>query len=179
MDINQIEVIVIATASVFAFKSLDCTFNTIKTVYMQNNKYFLGAVFNAVSAGFFNISVLITGNIEITMQTIITTLAICMATFFATWLPAAWMKRREPDQMYIYEITSDGMENGKAFADMLLENNIPIKTAKAYINKKKVLNIKAFSESKTTSRFIERKLASSKYSNFDWNAYIPQRIQQS
>lgn len=174
MDIEQTKLMAIAAVSVFGFKSLDCTFNTVKTVYMQNNKYFLGAVFNAISAGFFNISVLLTGGIEITTQTIVTTCAICVATFLATWLPAAWMKKREPDQMYIYEITSDSMENGKKFADTLLESNVPIRTSKAYINKRKVLCIKAFSESKATSRFIERKLQH--HPDFKWNAYIPKEV---
>lgn len=154
MEFEQIRLVAMAAMSVFGLKILDCTFNTVKSVYMQKDQYYLGATFNAISAGFFNISVLITGGIPITITTVITTLAICAATFLGTLFPALMIKKHEPDQMYIFEITSDNMENGKKYADLLLAHNIPIRTSKTYTMRRKALCIKAYSESKENSRFI-------------------------
>ena len=137
---------------VFGLKLLDCTFNTFKTVYMYKNKYMLSAALNTISNVFYLIAI-----VQIAKATdgIYGIVAVALATFLGTWAPAEFLKRMEPDKLFVYEITSTTMENGKEYADFLMDNNIPIKTNKTYAKRKKVLTIKVFSESKNNSTFIE------------------------
>lgn len=147
-----IDEIVYMALIVFVLKLLDCTFNTIKTVYMYKNKYMLSAVFNTVSNIFYLIAIVQIARATDGMYGII---AVALATFLGTWAPAAFLKKIEPDKLYVYEITSTTMEDGKEYADFLMDNNIPVKTNKTYAKRNKALTIKVFSESKANSTFIE------------------------
>ena len=102
------------TLIVFGLKLLDCTFNTFKTVYMYKNKYMLSAALNTISNVFYLIAIVQIAKATDGLYGII---AVALATFLGTWAPAAFLKKMEPDKMFVYEITSTTMENGKEYAD--------------------------------------------------------------
>lgn len=139
----------------FALKLLDCTFNTFKTIYMNKDKYALSALWNTVSNVLYLVAIV---QIAKSPNFWYGVIAVAVATFFGTWAPAAWVKRREPDQLMVYEITSDTMDNGKQFADVMAANNIPYNVKKTYVKRKKTLVIKVFSESRKESYLIESRM---------------------
>lgn len=79
----------------------------------------------------------------------------CVATFLGTLLPGILIKKSERDKLYIYDITANNLENGKHFADIIREYNIPIKTYVSYdSDMKKVLSCKIYCPGRLESKII-------------------------
>jgi hypothetical protein len=137
---------------VFFLKIMDCALSTIKSVFLYKNKNFLSSIFNALST-FFYMSMIV----KMTKANdSLTIFIICLATFIGSYLPTFLLDKLEKDKVYIFVVTPDTNENGKEFADMIRENNIPIFTFKGYNeNLEQVLCCKIFSESKKQSTLIE------------------------
>ena len=141
-----------AVLLIFVFKTLDCVFNTLKSLFLYKGYHFVSALCGTFSVVMYTISLLYTFNSNDTAGL----LAIGVATFIGSYTPAKLMEKFEKDRMWVYEITSDTFETGKSFADELREINIPVSTtAVRDKNLNKVLLCKAYSQSKTDSRCIE------------------------
>ena len=137
---------------VFVYKSLDCVFNTLKTIYLYKNKYFLSSMFNTLSTIFYFIAVVKAA----TSNDIYVICAAGLATLVGSYLPAKIAEYLEKDKVFIYDITSDNFENGVTYADLLREQNLPVRTMKVYDkDMNRALNCKVYSESKTISKMIE------------------------
>ena len=139
-------------AFVFLCKLFDCTFSTFKSVLLYKNKYFMSSICGTISTIFYLIAIVqmaVSNNIY-------TIISIGLATFIGSYFPPLIVNRLEKDKLYIYEITSDNLANGKDFADKMREFNIPITTAKIYTKTmEKAISCKIYSQSKATSKLIE------------------------
>lgn len=156
------EAMIAALAVIFVCKIFDCAFNTLKTILLCKDKYFLSATCAAISVVFFVFTVQ-QGGLE-------AYIAIGVATFFGNYLPPKVVEKLSSDKMFIYEITSDTLERGISFADRLRELNIPLSTDTVYDkNMNKVLVCKVYSSSKAISRMI----MDNKPPEFNFNAYTP------
>lgn len=151
---------------VFFYKLFDCVFNTLKTVFLYKNEYFLSSVCGTMSTIFYLVAI-----VQIAVSNnIYTIISIGLATFIGSYLPPLLIEHFEKDKLYIYEVTSDNLDNGKEFADSIRELNIPIMTTKTYDKfMNKVLFCKIYSSSKETSKIIEEVIPKS----FKYNYYSP------
>jgi uncharacterized protein YebE (UPF0316 family) len=137
---------------IFMFKTLDCVFSTLKSIFLYKGQHFASSMCGTFAVVMYTISLLYTFNSNDAAGLF----AIGIATFIGSYLPAKFMEKLEKDQLWVYEITSDTLETGKSFADELREINIPVSTtAVRDKNLNKVLLCKAYSQSKTDSRCIE------------------------
>lgn len=136
---------------VFILKLIDNMLATIKTVYMHKEKYFLSAIFNALSTFFYLIAI-----VKIAKSNdMFSIVAMCIATFIGTYLPGTLIKKSERDKLYIYDITTDNLDNGITFADNIRNVNIAIKTYISYdSDMNKVLSCKIYSVSKDESKIV-------------------------
>ena len=83
-------------------------------------------------------------------------IALGLATFVGSYIPAKFMERLEKDKLYMYEITSNTLNDGKKFADTLRDCNIPVSTSIVHDKKmNKVLMCRVYSQSKCDSRTVE------------------------
>jgi hypothetical protein len=151
---------------VFFYKLIDCVFNTLKTVFLYKNEYFLSSACGTMSTIFYLVAI-----VQIAVSNnIYTFISIGLATFLGSYLPPLLIEKFEKDKLYIYEVTSDNLENGKNFADEIRELNIPIMTTKTYDKSmNKVLFCKIYSSSKTTSKIIQYSIPPT----FKYNYYSP------
>lgn len=138
---------------VFLLKSLDCCFNTIKSVFLYKDKVLISAIFNSISTFFYLVAIT-----KLTKSnSIYVLIAMCFATFVGTYLPAKSIKNMEKDKVYIYDITAPNMEQGKEFADKMRNLNLAVNSYISY-NKKmnKTLSCKVLSATKQQSRIIDK-----------------------
>jgi uncharacterized protein YebE (UPF0316 family) len=137
---------------IFIFKTLDCVFSTIKSILLYKGKHFASAACNTLSIMMYAVSLIYAFH-DNSLSGLI---ALGVATFIGSYFPAKLMERLEKDQLYAYEITSDTLEAGKEFADMLRDYNVPVSTT-AVRDKSlnKVLMCKVYSQSKAASKLIE------------------------
>lgn len=152
----------------FGLKMCDNALGTVKTIYLSKGKYVLAAVFNSLSTLFYLLAVVRIAN----SNDIYSLIAMCVATFIGTLMPCFIIKKSERDKLYIFDITSDTMENGKRFADHLRDMNVALNTATVYDrNMQKTLLIKVYCSSKDESRIINEMLK--KKESFKYNIYVP------
>jgi hypothetical protein len=136
----------------FVVKSMDNGLSTFKSIYINKEKYFLGAVYSTLSTLFYLIGVKQVAN----DSGYVTIVAMTIATFISTYLPGIYLKRKERDKLYIFEITASSLDAGKEFADTLRELNIPVKTDTVRDTELiKVLSCKAYCSTKDESRIVK------------------------
>lgn len=137
---------------IFILKSFDCVFGTLKSIYLQKGKYFLSSLFAALSTAMYAVSLVF----AFKDNSIASLIAIAIATFIGSYLPAKFMEHIESDKLYAYEITSDTLESGQIFADKLRQHNIPVNTTTVHDKSlNKVILCKAYSQNKRISKTIE------------------------
>lgn len=150
----------------FMLKLIDNGLGTLKTIFIQKEKYILGAIFNALSAFFYLIAVVQVAK----SNDIFSILAMCVATFLGTLIPGLLIKRSERDKLYIYEITASDLYEGKMFADELRDTNIAIHSHTTYDeDMNKVLICKVYCSTKAESRIVNTLIPD----NFRYHIYVP------
>lgn len=151
---------------VFIFKLIDNVLATCKTIFINKEKYLLGAIFNSLSTFFYLIAI-----VEITKSnSMLSIISMCVATFIGTILPGYIIKKSERDKLYIYDITADDIEKGKQFADDIKKLNIPIRTNSSYNNETiKVLTCMIYCSTKEESKLVNELIPS----GFKYNISVP------
>lgn len=127
-------------------------FGTVKSIMLYKGKPFSSAMCSTLATAMYALSLLF----MFRDNSIGGLIALCAATFIGSYLPAKAMDKLEKDKLYVYEITSNTLETGKEFADILRECNIPVSTLVIHDkNLNKVLFCKAYSQTKADSRIIK------------------------
>ena len=136
---------------VFMLKLIDNALATVKTIYIQKEKYLISAIFNALSTFFYLVAI-----VQVSKSSNLSgIIAMCLATFIGTYLPGIIIKKSEGDKLFIFDITSDNLELGRAFADNVRTLGIPIKTYSTYNNNmEKILTCKIYCATKEDSQKI-------------------------
>lgn len=139
---------------IFILKFSDCALGTVKTLMLVKNKFFLSSVANSLSALLFIFVADSMANSDPDSKIWIA-LVIFIANLVGGYFPPKLIDKLEEDKLFIFNITSSSIEEGKILADQLRELNIPITTSVSY-NKEinKVLMIRAYSESRDKSKII-------------------------
>lgn len=150
----------------FVLKAIDNALGTFKTIYLQKERYVLGAIFNSFATFFYLMAIVQVAK----SNNIYSIIAMCVATFIGTYLPGLFIKKSERDKLYIFDITADDFSTGKTFADVIRSKNIAIKTTVSYDTEmNKVLSCKVYcstkKESKTVNKLIPEK--------FKYHVYVP------
>lgn len=150
----------------FILKMLDNFLSTAKTISINKEKYFLGALFNAVSTFFYLVAI-----VQLTKaNSLHSIIAMCVATFIGTYLPGLMLKKSERDKLFIFDVTADTLERGKEFADIVRDNNIAIKTYSSYDSEmNKVLSCKIYSLTRSESKVINSLIPK----EFKYHVYVP------
>lgn len=156
---------IIEIVQAFMTKIMDNGLGTFKSIYLNKEQYFRGALFAAASTFFYLVGVkqVVTGGwVVIGVMT--------LATFVGTLLPGIFIKRTQRDRLWIFEITASSMEAGKEFADTLRELNLAVKTEKVRNSDlNKVLSCSIYCNSKDESRIVKNLLPK----DFKRNILVP------
>ncbi len=132
-------------------KLFDCAFGVLKTMFIVKDKYFLAAVCASLSVVFFVYSAQQSGEYVY--------ITIFLATFLGNYLPPKVLNYLRKDKLFIYEVMSNDLSNGKEFADKLRTYNLQLSTNVCLNNElKKVVSCRIYSKNKETSRLIEESI---------------------
>lgn len=150
----------------FLLKFINNCLSTAKTITVSKGNYLLGAVFNAVSELFYLlVMVKVIKSNDLTSM-----IVVCLAVFFGTYLTGVTFKKQKKETLYVFDVTSDSLENGILFADSIRNLNIPIKTYKTFdSNMKKCLSCKIYCNTKEDSKIVESLM----FPAFKYNQTIP------
>ena len=147
----------------FTLKMVDTIINSGKTIFMIRNKKFLSALSQAISNIFYII--LMSKLMKSTdLPSILTTSA---AMFIGQYLSQWLAEKFDKDKVWKVAVTPASIEDGKAIADALRENNIAVQTFSCFRNEEKVLGVNVFAETKAQSAIIEGVLT--QYDNVKYN----------
>ena len=136
----------------FICKMMDNALGTLKNIYLHKQKYLISSMFSAAGTFFYMVAMVN----AIKDNSLWSIVAMCLATFLGSYIPARIIEKREGDKLYVYEITSHTFEEGLEIADTIRNMNIPIKTTSTYNqNLEKVLEIKVFCGTKNESAIIK------------------------
>ena len=150
----------------FLLKFINNCLSTAKTITVSKGEYFLGALFNAISELFY----LLVMVRVIKSNDIFSMLMVCFAVFLGTYITGVVFKKKQPEKLYIFDVTSDNMENGIDFADKVRFFNIAIKTYKTFdTNMNKCLSCKIYCNTREESKIVESLMLP----NFKYNQIIP------
>lgn len=150
----------------FVCKILDNALSTLKSIYLHKQKYFISSAFNAISTFFYMVAMV---NV-VKDNSFNSIMALCVATFLGSYIPAKVIEKHEDDKLYVYDITTDGYEEGIDFANGLRELDLPIKTNTIYNdNKEKVVEVKVFCSTKAESIMVKELIG-----NYKYYAYVAQ-----
>lgn len=158
---------------VFVAKILDCTFGTLKTIFLYKQKYFYSAIVFSIATYFYLTIFVLLARQDSELAKIVT----CLATFIGTYFPAKGVgkidERNKKERLYVYDITAPDLESGEEFAKIISDKNIPIKTYIAN-NKKweEVLCCKIYCDKKEQSRMVNDLIPE----GFKCNIQIPHKI---
>ncbi|MGB9812044.1 MAG: hypothetical protein ACPLRZ_03765 [Thermovenabulum sp.] len=136
---------------VFTFRLLDTIMASLKNLFLIHRKYFLSGLLNFWST-FFALSTI---SQMVKSDNKYTIFAICIASFFGTYIPGLLLDLTSKDKVFVFEITPPDSETGKQLADILRDKNIPVMTYKGYRNRREVLCVRAFSRNKEESNKIQ------------------------
>ena len=146
--INGVLIVLVPLLFVFICKLSDCALNTLKSLMLNKDRYFIAAVL----ASFSNLFFIFTAKQEGVAAYVV----IWLATFLGTYLPARALSKMEKDKLYVYEITSTSIETGAAFASTIRDLDIPISTTKGRnTDGERVLVCKVYSSNKATSLIVD------------------------
>ena len=150
----------------FICKMMDNALSTLKNIYLHKQKYFISSMFSAAGTFFYMVAMVN----AIKDNSLWSIIAMCLATFLGSYIPAKIIEKREGDKLYVYEITANSFEEGITFADSIREMNIPIKTNTIYNDRQeKVIGVKVFCNTKAESSAVKEVIGEHKY-----HAYVAQ-----
>ena len=148
--------------ALFLVKLFDCAFNVLKTIFICKDRYFAAAVSASLSVVFFIYAAQQTGDYVY--------VTIFAATFLGNYLPPKLLAYLDKDKLFLYEVTSQDLETGMAFADKLRGYNLQVNTNICFNNeRKKIVTLRVYSKSKTTSKLIEKNMPTT----FNYNIITP------
>lgn len=152
--------------ALFLLKLFDNMLSVGKTISLSKDRYFTGALFNACGTFFYlTIITQIASN-----DSVYAKLIMCFAAFIGTLFTSKIIKKSERERLYIFDITSDNIENGKKFADVIRANDIAIKTNFTRDkNMNKTLSCKIYCSTKAESSLVKSVIPET----FRYNVYIP------
>lgn len=153
----------------FIFKLMDNALSTMKSIYLHKEAYIISATLNAGSTFFY----LVAMKNVITNDSFAGIIAMVCATFLGSIIPSIVINRLEKDTLYVFEVTSNTLDEGKQFADEIRQCDIPIKTLIAYSeNAEKVLSCKIYCSNRTESLTVKSMIPK----QFKYNAYTPREF---
>lgn len=148
----------------FLCKIADNALSTLKNIFLHKQRYFISSLFSA-SGTFFYMVAMVNAIKDNSFSSI---LAMCVATFLGSYIPAKIVEKKEPDKLYVFDITTNDIKEGLLFADSIRELNIPIKTAPAYNELgNKVIECKVFCGTKQESAILKELIKDS----YKYHAY--------
>ena len=149
----------------FLCKIADNALSTLKTMYLHKGKYFTSAMFNAAGT-FFYMTAIVNAIKDNSLGSII---AMCIATFLGSYLPAKFIDRLDKDKLYVYDITTNSFEEGLELLDKIRNLNLAFKSSTIYNDKlEKVMGIKVFCSTKQESIMIKEIINE----NYKYHAYV-------
>ena len=149
----------------FLSKIADNALSTLKTIFLHKGKYFASSMFNAAST-FFYMTAIVNTIKDSSFGSII---AMCVATFLGSYIPAKFVEKMEKDKLFVYEITTNTFEEGLELIDEIKDMNIPFKSSSIYNNElEKVMEIKIFCSTKIESAIIKDTINN----NYKYHAYV-------
>lgn len=149
----------------FISKIADNALSTLKTMYLNKGKYFASSMFNAAGT-FFYLTAIVNAIKDNSLGSII---AMCIATFLGSYVPAKFVERMEKDKLFVYEITTNTFEEGLELIDKIKDMNIPFKSSTIYNNNlEKVIELKIFCSTKIESAMIKDTINNS----YKYHAYV-------
>jgi hypothetical protein len=157
---------IIEIIQAFMVKIMDNGLGTFKSIYLNKEKYFFGALFSAFSTYFYLIGVK-----QVTSDSGWLTIGVMtFATFVGTYWPGIFIRKIERDKLYIFEVTASSLEDGKKFADELRELNLAVKTTISYDSDMiKVLTCKVYCATKHESSMVNELIPE----EFRYHVYVP------
>lgn len=152
--------------TLFLLKLFDNMLSVGKTISLSKDRYFTGALFNACGTFFYlTIITQIASNDSVSAK-----IVMCFAAFVGTLVTSKLIKKSERDRLYIFDITSDSVDSGKLFADVIRENDIAIKTNVTYDkNMNRTLSCKVYCNTRAESAIVKDVIPST----FRYNVYMP------
>ena len=149
----------------FISKIMDNALSTLKTMSLHKGKYFASAMFNAASTFFYMTAIVNT----IKDNSFGSIIAMCIATFLGSYLPAKFVEKMEKDKLFVYEITTNTFEEGLELIDEIKDMNNPFKSSTIYNNDlEKVMELKIFCSTKIESAMIKDIINN----NYKYHAYV-------
>ena len=149
----------------FLCKIMDNALSTLKNIFLHKGKYFESSLFSAAGTFFYMVAIVN----AVKDNSLWSIVAMCVATFLGSYLPAKMVERMEKDQLYVYDITANTFEEGLELIDSIKDLNIPFKSYTTYNDKlDKVIAIKVFCGTKTESLMIKEIIDE----NYKYHAYI-------
>lgn len=158
--------IIINSLIIFSFTLLNNIFATCRTIFVAKEKYWLSSLAAGISC-LFNSLALIKA---VSSGNLIEISAMCIGTFIGNLIPGLIIKKTEKEKMYIFDITSDTLENGMSFAETIRDLNIPIRTTKVHnMQNEKTIVCKVYCQSKEESRIVKENIPNT----FIWTIHVP------
>ena len=149
----------------FVCKMMDNALSTLKNIFLHRGNFFASSLFSAAGTFFYMVAMVN----AIKDNSLWSIIAMCIATFLGSYIPAKVVERMEDDKLFVYEITSHTFDEGLELADTIRDMNIPIKTTSIYDKKlDKVLEIKVFCSTKNESSIIKELIKD----NFKYHCYV-------
>ena len=159
---------IIEVTIAFLLKMADNALSTVKTIFLTKGRHVLASIFAGISTLFYLLAIVRIAS----SNNIWSILAMCFATFLGTLLPCFIIKKSERDKLYIFDITSDTLENGKEFADVLRAKNVAVNTSIVYDRDlNKTILCKVYCASKEQSKMVQEILKDKP--EFKYNIYVP------
>lgn len=153
----------------FLSKIADNALSTLKTIFLHKGKYFASSMFSAAST-FFYMTAIVNTIKDSSFGSII---AMCVATFLGSYIPAKFVEKMEKDKLFVYEITTNTFEEGLELLDEIKDMNIPFKSSSIYNNElEKVMEIKIFCSTKIESAMIKDTINN----NYKYHAYVAKDV---
>lgn len=148
----------------FLCKIADNALSTLKNIYLHKGRYFSSSMFSAIGTFFYMVAI-VNAVKDNSMSSII---AMCVATFIGSYLPAKLVEKMEKDQLFVYDITTNTFEEGLALIETIKEMNMPYKSGVVYNESlEKVMSLKVFCSTKAESIMIKEVIDD----NYKFHAY--------
>lgn len=136
----------------FLCKIMDNALSTLKNIFLHKGKYLESSLFSAAGTFFYMVAIVN----AVKDNSLWSIVAMCVATFLGSYIPAKMVERMEKDELYVYDITANNFDEGLSLIDEIKELDIPFKSYTTYNDKlDKVIGIKVFCSTKAESALIK------------------------
>ena len=148
----------------FAYRLADVMLGTAKTIFLTKAKYVLSAFFASMSMLFGMKATVIAARADNDFSIYM----MCLATFIGTLCTGKLIRRTEPDDLYVFDITASDVPAGKEMAKKLAEYSMNYRTELARDTKsRETLKITVHCYTQDESRIVLDMMPD----DFKYNAY--------